>query len=56
MKKIIIKAGIVGASGYTGGELIRLLISHPFVNLEFALSKTKKNKKITQDIVNQNYF
>ena len=47
MKKIIIKAGIVGASGYTGGELIRLLISHPFVNLEFALSKTQKNKKIT---------
>ena len=38
MKKIIIKAGIVGASGYTGGELIRLLISHPFVNLEFALN------------------
>ena len=51
MKKIIIKAGIVGASGYTGGELIRLLISHPFVNLEFALSKTQKNKKITDVFV-----
>ena len=51
MKKIIIKAGIVGASGYTGGELIRLLISHPFVNLEFALSKTQKNKKISDVFV-----
>ena len=51
MKKIIIKAGIVGASGYTGGELIRLLISHPFVDLKFALSKTKKNKKITDVFV-----
>ena len=23
-----IKAGIVGASGYTGGELLRLLVNH----------------------------
>ncbi|MCU0351004.1 MAG: hypothetical protein MUF43_09285, partial [Flavobacterium sp.] len=24
-----IKVGIVGAAGYTGGELIRLLLNHP---------------------------
>ena len=25
----MIKAGIIGGSGYTGGELIRLLMLHP---------------------------
>ncbi len=36
-----IKAGIVGAAGYTGGELIRLLINHPEVQLVFAHSKSQ---------------
>jgi N-acetyl-gamma-glutamyl-phosphate reductase len=36
MKKI--KAGIIGAAGYTGGELIRLLINHPSVEIAFAQS------------------
>jgi len=26
-----ILVGIIGVTGYTGGELLRLLISHPFV-------------------------
>ncbi|MEZ4902949.1 MAG: hypothetical protein R2822_14945 [Spirosomataceae bacterium] len=25
----MIKVGIVGAAGYTGGELLRILINHP---------------------------
>ena len=25
----MVKVGILGAAGYTGGELIRLLINHP---------------------------
>jgi N-acetyl-gamma-glutamyl-phosphate reductase len=25
----MIKAGIIGGTGYTGGELIRLLLNHP---------------------------
>jgi N-acetyl-gamma-glutamyl-phosphate/LysW-gamma-L-alpha-aminoadipyl-6-phosphate reductase len=30
---ITITAGIVGASGYAGGELLRLLLTHPHVNV-----------------------
>ncbi len=38
MKKI--KVGIVGAAGYTGGELIRLLINHPQAEIVFAQSNS----------------
>jgi N-acetyl-gamma-glutamyl-phosphate reductase len=36
----MIKAGIVGGAGYTGGELIRLLINHPEVKLQFVQSSS----------------
>lgn len=29
----MIRVGIVGASGYTGGELLRLLLAHPYVEV-----------------------
>jgi N-acetyl-gamma-glutamyl-phosphate/LysW-gamma-L-alpha-aminoadipyl-6-phosphate reductase len=32
------KIGIMGASGYAGGELLRLLLSHPEAELEFVTS------------------
>jgi N-acetyl-gamma-glutamyl-phosphate reductase len=35
-----IKAGIVGASGYTGLELVRYLGGHPAVSITFATSET----------------
>lgn len=35
----MIKAGIVGASGYTGGELLRILQHHPEVKISFAFSR-----------------
>lgn len=35
-----IKAGIVGGAGYTGGEMIRLLINHPAVELAFVHSSS----------------
>ena len=38
LKKI--KAGIMGAAGYTGGELIRILLRHPDVHIQFASSKS----------------
>jgi N-acetyl-gamma-glutamyl-phosphate/LysW-gamma-L-alpha-aminoadipyl-6-phosphate reductase len=34
-----LKAGIVGASGYTGGELLRLLLGHPHVEVVQATSE-----------------
>jgi N-acetyl-gamma-glutamyl-phosphate reductase len=37
-----IKAGIVGGSGYTGMELLRLLNKHPCVEIVFATSEQKK--------------
>lgn len=43
----MIKAGIIGASGYTGGELLRLLINHPNVKLELATSRSLAGKPVT---------
>lgn len=41
-----IKAGIVGATGYTGGELIRLLVHHPNVEIDFLYSRSKNDVSI----------
>ncbi len=43
-----IKAGIYGAAGYTAGELIRLLVHHPEVELVFAQSESQAGKQITE--------
>lgn len=43
----MVRAGIIGGSGYTGGELIRLLINHPKVYIDFVYSRTKAGKKIS---------
>jgi len=44
MKKI--NVSVVGASGYVGGELLRLLLQHPNVNLKQATSETYKGQFI----------
>ncbi|MES2726488.1 MAG: N-acetyl-gamma-glutamyl-phosphate reductase [Bacteroidota bacterium] len=44
MKKI--KVGIVGGAGYTGGELIRLLLNHSHVEIVFVHSKSKSHQFI----------
>ena len=43
----MIKAGIIGGSGYTGGELIRILLHHPKTEIDFVYSTTRVGKKIT---------
>ncbi|HEY1165338.1 MAG TPA: N-acetyl-gamma-glutamyl-phosphate reductase, partial [Chitinophaga sp.] len=35
-----IKAGIIGGAGYTGGELIRVLLNHPNVEIAFVHSRS----------------
>ena len=42
----MIKAGIIGGAGYTAGELIRLLVNHPEVELVFAQSSSNAGKKV----------
>lgn len=42
-----IKAGIIGGAGYTGGETVRLLLHHPYVELSFVQSRSQAGKKIT---------
>lgn len=41
-----IRAGIVGSAGYTGGELLRILLHHPAVTIAFAHSKSQTGKPI----------
>jgi N-acetyl-gamma-glutamyl-phosphate reductase len=43
----MIKAGIIGGAGYTAGELIRLLINHPEVDIVFVHSESNANNKVT---------
>lgn len=44
--KDMVKVGILGAAGYTGGELIRLLIHHPQVEIVFANSESNAGNKV----------
>lgn len=44
MRKI--KAGIIGGAGYTGGELIRLLLNHPGVETSFIHSRSNAGKSV----------
>lgn len=51
-----IKAGIVGGAGYTGGELIRLLIHHPQVEIHFINSRSNAGNKVSevhQDLIGE---
>ena len=43
----MIKTGIIGGSGYTGGELIRILLHHPQTTIDFVFSTTRAGKKIS---------
>jgi N-acetyl-gamma-glutamyl-phosphate reductase len=42
-----IKAGIIGGAGYTGGELIRVLIHHPDVTVPFIHSRSHAGKPVS---------
>ncbi|MFX1365313.1 MAG: N-acetyl-gamma-glutamyl-phosphate reductase [Promethearchaeota archaeon] len=40
----MIRAGIIGATGYIGSELVRILYNHPEVELKLLTSKNHKNQ------------
>jgi N-acetyl-gamma-glutamyl-phosphate reductase len=42
----MVEVGVVGASGYGGGELLRLLLRHPEVTLRQAVSETYAGKPL----------
>ena len=42
----MIKVGIIGAAGYTGGELLRILTYHPDVEIVWAVSRSNFGKPV----------
>ncbi len=50
----MINAGIIGGAGYTGLELVRLLLMHPEVELSVVTSRRYKGKKVSD--VNPHLF
>lgn len=40
------KIGIIGGAGYTGGELLRILINHPMVEIDFVHSNSQAGKPV----------
>ena len=43
----MLKAGIIGATGYTGSELLRLLVGHPQVEILVVTSRTEQDRAVT---------
>jgi len=44
----MIKVGIIGGSGYTGLELIKLLLNHPKTEISFVSSRQYKGKRVQE--------
>ncbi len=54
-----IRVGIIGAAGYTAGELIRILLNHPGTTINFLHSKSNAGNpvyKVHQDLVGETDF
>lgn len=43
-----VRVGIVGSAGYTGGELIRILVFHPDAEIVFALSNSNAGNAVSK--------
>ena len=48
MKKNTVKVGVIGASGYSGEELVRLLLRHPQVELTAVTSRQYAGQTVAQ--------
>ena len=44
--EVSVKVGVVGGAGYTGGELLRLLVHHPSVEIAFVHSNSQAGKPV----------
>lgn len=44
----MIRVGIIGGAGYTAGELIRLLVNHPQVQIAFVHSTSNAGNRLTE--------
>lgn len=47
-KPDVIRVGIVGGAGYTGGELIRILLHHPYCKLSHIYSNSQAGREISE--------
>jgi len=52
----VISVGIVGGTGYTGVELLRLLVSHPEVDLKMVTSRSEAGKSVADTYPNLRGF
>ncbi len=43
----MVRVGIIGGAGYTAGELLRLLLNHPQVSIEWIHSTSQAGKNVT---------
>lgn len=43
-----IRAGIIGGAGYTGGEMIRILLNHPSVEIVFVHSRSNAGEQVSK--------
>ena len=43
-----IKTAVIGAAGYTGGELLRILVHHPACDLVYVHSNSQKGKRVAE--------
>ncbi len=42
----VIRVGIIGGAGYTAGELIRILVTHPYAEIRFVQSSSNAGNYI----------
>ena len=53
----MVKVGIIGGAGYTGGEAIRILLNHPDVELKFVHSNSNAGNRLSDvhiDLLGEN--
>jgi N-acetyl-gamma-glutamyl-phosphate reductase len=56
MQASSIRVGIIGGAGYTGGELIRILLNHPQTKISFVQSKSNAGNvlsKVHEDLLGE---